>query len=70
MLELRWLLRSVKRPRGIDDGMMYPPLPDFVTVPVLQYREWPKGLSPTIGQEPGSYTEPRWADVPTVPEEK
>ena len=68
MIELRYLLKQFPRPRGIDDCMMQPPLPDFITVPVLQYREWPKGLMPMLDPEPGTHTEPRWQDVPVVSE--
>lgn len=61
MIELRWLIHKVPRPRGIDDGMMQPPPPDFIFVPMLQYREWSTGTVPGM-------IEPNWIDIPTVEE--
>ena len=61
MIELRWLVRRVRRPVGIDDGMYSPHLDPMIHVPTLQYRDWPPGcISGNI--------EPQWVDVPTVRE--
>ena len=59
MIELRWLILKVPRPRGIDEGFYSPPLPDTIETQTLQYREWPTGCIPGL-------TEPEWKDVPTV----
>ena len=68
MIELRYLLKQFPRPRGIDDGMIQPPLPDFITIPVLQYRivlryemEW---IEPPVDTMVPKWSD--WIDVPTV----
>ena len=60
MIEFRWLNKSMPRPRGIDDGMLLPRPPDTIKIPVLQYRETPRGTFLPL------YVEPQWVDVPFV----
>ena len=65
MIEHRILERKVKRPRGIDDGMFEPPLPDYIYVDVPQYRrgEYRKIYS---GTAPPPWVGTDWLDVPRV----
>ena len=67
MIEHRILERKVKRPRGIDDGMFEPKLPDFIYVDVPQYRrgEYRKIYS---GTAPPLWVGTDWLDVPRVRE--
>lgn len=69
MIELRWLARMVDRPRGIDDGIYNPPLPDKLETRVLQYR-YPVHPD-SVGLGPDCYSNGmawcNWQDVPTVP---
>jgi hypothetical protein len=64
MIELRWLLRMVDRPRGIDDGFHMPPLPDKLETRVLQYRARHFRASPPFNS--GFEGWGAWNDVPTV----
>ena len=64
MIELRWLIKSVPRPRGIDDGFYNPPLADFVSFPVLQYREGYDVYSEDLRRNMFEWGD--WQDVPTV----
>lgn len=61
MTGLRWFIREVPRPRGIDDGMAFPPLSDMIPVRVLQHRERLNPLE--VGHEP-IWSE--WTDVPIM----
>ena len=63
MIELRWLERPVLRQRGIDDGFFHPPLPDYVIVRVLQYRN---GEYPYQAPHETEWCGSDWTDVPTV----
>lgn len=64
MIKLRWLLKQVPRTFGIDDEIYHPPLADFLTVPVLQYRDVVEYF------EDGSVkTATAWTDVQVEQEE-
>jgi len=68
MIELQWLERAMPRPKMVDDEFYIhnPPLPDTVTVRVLQYRQrvWvPSAFDFMSDYGPWS----DWIDVPTVP---
>ena len=65
MIELRILERNVPRPRGIDDGMFEPKLPDFIYVDVLQYR---RGSYPYQPPHEKEWIGTDWIDVPRVRE--
>ena len=65
MIEHRILERKVKRPRGIDDGMFNPKLPDFIYVDVPQYR---RGSYPYRSPYEDEWVGTDWIDVPRVRE--
>ena len=65
MIEIRILERKVPRPGGIDDGMYQPPLPDFVYVDVLQYRDVIERF-----EDGSAKTATPWIDVPRVREKE
>ena len=78
MIELRILERKVKRPRGIDDGMFHPSLPEFIYVDVPQYRRGYYRRDTLPFDDVTSYDAPftgatwhgtDWTDVPRVREE-
>lgn len=57
MIELRWLVRRVRRPVGIDDGFYNPRLDPMIDVPTLQYRD-----------RVDADTATQWQDAPLVRE--
>lgn len=67
MIELRYLVKMVDRPKGIDDSFFLPPLPDKMEVRVMQYREGGYDMiEKTTGKE--IWCGSPWTDVPTVEE--
>ncbi len=69
MIELRWAVMMVDRPRGIDDGFHMPPLPDKLESRTLQYRCLIQTASYNNPVTQEHVTERRWTewqDAPTV----